>query len=625
MEYLMLTSATDVRDLFSRQNTESEEEEQEPLAASGNNTRDESQGTGTGDESLEDSGSGQNGDSDSDIIMGDPSIRDSGSEYVPSSPSAADEEAALSSDQSGDAEETQETVAHQPGELPEPTSSIPAPAIPSLPQSSTQQSGGIQAQESLPTAGPGEHRQGDHPGSGARSDQTNPDFARPHIIHPLDLGYSPLYTDPGSIPPRPRSYSASGVSQLPTSGDQLRRWDITGVFGHQLQGHQASRVSNLRGAPNTEEGPIGNDDQGPQDIASPAASGSGVLGVPSVENPHTSSNPRPGNQLPYIFPLPGAPDDRHFQSPIDQAQRFGLPGEASAPPLRVSPPARSQSFSGGYTPSITALASERLIQQTQAGQARQSQSQFARTGVPSSGDHTWSTGQQLVGPPFTQSLPNPLGNNQQNPPASFNPGNPPVPGFPHPGQPVQNLSNRSEQHANTRGLQPGRPFAQWTHRPGMPPYRIPRTQGHNTGTSMFRSEDDILQEERHILRQQRQQQDGDRGSHRYRRTNPLPSNPLRISAQRQPNSDPRNILSSSGLPWMTESRTTQPPGQNIFTPTQRTPFDPRSGIGNRPDVDNPFLPQGPLSPQPPSLTTGNTPIHQPDPSFPGGDPGKNPL
>ena len=71
MEYLALTSATDVRDLVPQQDTESEEEQESP-AASGNNTRDESQDTGTRDESLEDQGHGQTGDSDSDVIMGDP-------------------------------------------------------------------------------------------------------------------------------------------------------------------------------------------------------------------------------------------------------------------------------------------------------------------------------------------------------------------------------------------------------------------------------------------------------------------------------------------------------------------------------------------------------------------------
>ena len=597
MEYLALTSATDVRDLVPQPDTESEEEQESP-AASGNNTRDESQDTGTRDESLEDQGHGQTGDSDSDVIMGDPSIRDSGSEYVPSSPPATDEEAASSSDQSGNAEETQEAVAHQLGELPARTSSIPAPAIPSLPQSSTQQSGGNQVQESLPTAGTGEHHRGDHPGSEERSEQTISDLTRPQIIHPLDQGYLPLYTEP-AFTPRPRSHSASGVSQFPISGDQLRLWDITGVFGHQLQGHLAPRVTNPRGPANTEEGPISNDYQGPQDIAPPAASGAGVLGVPSVENPHTTSNPRPGNQLPYIFPLPGAPDDRRFQSPIDQAQQFGLPDEVSAPPLRVSPPARSQSY-GGYTPSLTALASEHLIQQTQAGQARQSQSQFARTGVPPSGDHTWSTGQQFVGPPSTRSLPNPLGHDQQDLQANFNPGNRPMPEFMLPSQPVQIPSNRPAQQPNTPGFQPSIPSTRWTHRPGMPPYPIAGTHGLNTGAAILRSQDDIFREERDRSRLQQQRQDRERDARHFQPVNPLPSNTLSSSAQRQPIFDPGNIYNDPG-------------------------FNPRSDIQNRPNPENPFLQQRPPVPPPPGPHRGNTPIHRPDPSFPGSARGKNPL
>ena len=563
-EYLSLTSVTDVRDLSFRQNTESGEDESS--AASADVARIESQ---------EAQGPTENEDSDPDAIMEDLSPRESGSDYVPSS-SAGGEEAAISSEHLGSGAETRDSVPHQHGGLQAPTTSTSAPATPGLAPSLIQQGG---------------EGQGDHSGSGERSDQAMPDSTRPSI-RGVGQGYSHLYAE--TDPPRRHSYPDSIHNTIdPALSASVR--DFQDIPRNQLGEGLASRSSNLQGVPTTEERPIGiGDDQGPQDTLPPAAPGFGV-----------------GNsRLHRSVPLHGAQDDRQIQSSIHQALRTHLPSTTS------------QSFRR-YDTSIEALVNEELLRQAAIEQTGQSQS--SHTGYPPSGDHTQDIGWGTTASTSTRSFQNPHGSNQQNPRNIFNPRNPPIRESVPTGRPIQYPSIPPVQNTNPLGIPPRMPFNQTVQHPALPPHHGSGSQGHNTGSGILISEIDIIQahERSERIRQHQERMHIPRQSTTIWTPFPptYPPNP----PQRQQHIDPYNIFRNPRGPYSQPTHTD--PSELAHgarpLPSGQTPI---SGTSNQSGTNDPSM--GPRPPvQPPSMREfDDNPYGPHDPNLVNDDPdGDKPL
>lgn len=594
-----------MRQVLSRRGTESEEGEEESPASSRNVARNESQNTGTGDESPEDQGSPQHEDSDSDAIMENP--RDSGSDYLPSSSSPVDEEAALTSDHLGSAAENQGTVEHHQQA---PASSISAPATSIPPPSMTYQGGGSQAWESLPAAGLGEQNQGYVSGSGNRFDQEVLDPSIPHNIHNRGRGFSYLYEDSTSTLPRRQSYFDSRYNTMDPTPSAAEMDDVP---DHQLRERLAPRFSNRQGESTVEEVAIGNDDdQGPQENAPPAASYAGV-GNPAMGSTPASPNASSLTQLPRTETLPGAQYDRYYESIIDQTLRTRLPAQKSVPRSQLAPSTGSQNFQGSSRSIHTFLHEERLRRAARE-QAGQSQSQSA---LRPSGDRVLGAGQPVPRPPYTRSSPYPRGNNERNPRVIVNQGNRPLRGPAAARQPFQYPSPSQDpgfapaRHPATPGHLADMPSNQPFRRLALPPYRNPDREDPDNHSPLIVSEAPFRQAQRNIAEAFRQQQDRLRAPHPFDPiSSPFPSTHFPNQSPGQQYIDPLNRFNDPRLrtqfPGQTHGFTPLPSGQSISMPQQRPPsFDQLPGTYTQPRMNYPPIVPGAPPPFVPGHGTPN--------------------